>query len=163
SFDLDTMTLRLEGVLPWHLDDGELRAPRLVLGWDYFATDLFLSFEYTYNGAGTTDESEYLGVYSGEAFSRGEIYLVGQHYLGGLLTYQLWELLGLNLSVITNLTDPSVIVSPTFNYNVAENMTIIGGAYTVFGASPEIGFPTTLNSEFGTYGDLYFVLMQAFF
>lgn len=162
--EVDLFTLRLEALLPWHLDDSRLLTPRVTAGFDYFASaDLFLTVEYHLNGTGVTSSDEYLGHFSSEAVSRGEAYLLGQHYGGVAVSYKPYDLIMLGASVITNLTDPSVIVSITAAYEVAQDIDVTLGSYVTYGEAPEIALPPSLGSEFGTYPDMFYMLIAAYF
>ena len=161
--EVDQFTLRLDGLLPFHLDDSEFKLPRITAGFDYFSADVFLTVEYHFNGAGVTDSDDYLGHFESEALGRGESYFLGQHYGGVAVSYTPWELFSLSLSVISNLTDPSVIVATSASYSIASDVELSLGAYNTFGEEPVIALPPVLGSEFGAYPDMYYLLFAAYF
>ena len=161
--ELDQITLRLDGLVPFNIDDTEVDLPRLTAGFDYFSGDVVLTVEYHFNGTGVTESDEYLGHFESETFSRGESYFLGQHYAGAAVSYTPWELFTVSMSVISNLTDPSVIIATTASYSVAQDVDLSLGAYNGFGKDPVIALPPALGSEFGTYPDMYYLLFAAYF
>jgi len=163
SADVDSFSITVEGALPLDLDDGSVELPRATAGFMWFTTDLVLGFEYHFNGEGRSSNDEYLEEYGSEEVARGETYLVGQHYAGALLSYLIDPLVSLNLSVIGNLADPSVIIAPSARYDIAQSVDITAGTYNAIGGEPEFALPPILNSEFGTYGDFYYVMMVGYY
>lgn len=165
---LDTVKLRAEAVLPWNLDDEELKLPRATAGVEYYSSSVIVGAEYHFNGTGADEPAGYIQQANSEEFQRGETYFLGRHYLGAYTTYSGVERLTLNLSTIGNLTDPSVIVSPSVRYEIAQNTEVALGAYVTAGESPTIpsgGMLTApqLNSEFGTFGHFFFAEIAGYF
>ena len=119
--------------------------------------------EYHFNGAGQHATENYLSEYSSAEIGRGETYLVGQHYLGTLLSYQAGALVTLTFSVLSNLLDPSAVIAPNIRYHMAENVDLSLGAYYAIGAEPEFGLSPRLSSEFGSFGELYFLSLNGYF
>ena len=69
---------------------------------------------------------------------------------------------------MANLMDPSVVIFPTVQYELAEQMTVSAGAYIGFGSGGQLVLegldPTVvLESEYGSFADMYFIQMTAFF
>jgi hypothetical protein len=160
--DLGTFGLRAEVVAPFDLDDAEVLLPRAVAGFDYFGGDFLLSFEVHFNGLGADEVPEgYRAVLAGEEVARGETYLVGRYYAGVLASYKLTELVSLAATGLVNLQDPSAIFSVTATYQVASNADIVAGAFVPVGAEPELA-RLRLNSEFGTYGQLFYAQLSAY-
>jgi len=161
--EVGSFTLRLEGILPYDTGDSELELPRATIGFDFFSSDVFLTVEYHFNGSGVDDTDDYIAHFESETITQGQTYLLGQHYAGAALSYTPWELITLTTSAITNLTDPSVILTFAANYSVASDVDISLGSYVTFGEAPTIALPPVLNSEFGTYPDLYYLFVSAYF
>jgi hypothetical protein len=155
---------RLEAAGPYDLDASELDLPRATVGGDYIASDLQLSLEYHFNGAGADDPADYAQQLQSEVFLRGESYFLGRHYVGGLISYAGFERTNLALSVISNVGDPSVIVAPSFRYILSDEADINLGAFQGIGAEPEIvGVSPEINSEYGTYGGFVFTQLRVFY
>lgn len=161
--DVDSFTLRLEGILPYDTSDSDLELPRATIGFDFFSSDVFLTVEYHFNGSGVEGSDEYVAHFESATITQGQTYLMGQHYAGAALSYTPWELITLSTSAMTNLTDPSVILTFAAAYSVASDVDISLGSYVTFGEAPTIALPPVLNSEFGTYPDLYYLFVSAYF
>lgn len=176
--DLDTIRGHGELALPLQYDAGpdedevKLAEPRATIGADWFASGSFTVLaEYHFNGPGTLDPEEYLGQFNSPAVSRGERYFVGKHYGGTALNYLLFDdTLTLSLAALSNLTDPSVLLTPTIAYSISQNVTGTLGAYVGLGEHPE--FDSTaltpseavqLNSEYGLYGNFFFLQLAGYF
>lgn len=155
---------------------------RATLGADYSlhnATYLFL--EYHYNGAGTGETSDYSHEATTPAYTDGAVYLLGRHYLIPGISYPASLIVTLGGSLLVNLDDGSLLVAPTAEYNVVENVYIAAGAFVGFGKRPRVssttatavttptaGFfagdtPLDLESEFGAYPDVYFFSVRYYF
>lgn len=150
-----------------------LERPRLTIGADWFASSKFTAFaEYHYNGPGTADPDQYLNELQSPALARGERYFIGKHYAGLAAAYlPMEDTLTLALSTVANITDPSVLVSPSLAYQISQNATATLGGYFGAGDYPEIAFDpanpaiTTFNvfSEYGLYGHVYFLQLAGYF
>jgi hypothetical protein len=143
---------------------------RASMGADYSLRDgTYLFVEYHYSEAGSTSPDCYLSELSGVAFRDGAVYLLGQHYIIPGVSYQITPLIILSGEVLTNLTDPSVLLAPTLEYNISENIYISAGAYIGFGKGPSVENPSQndpslgLRSEFGSYPDIYFTSFRIYF
>ncbi len=148
-----------------HPDSSYLRAS---LGLDsQLNADTYGFVEYHYNSAGTRDTDDYLELESGPAYRDGAVYLLGRHYLSLGLTRQLTGLIHTSLTCIANLHDRSISLSPTLEYNLAENVYLSLGATIGIGPSPRQAqaspAPFQLRSEFGAYPDLYYASLRWYF
>ncbi len=139
---------------------------RLSAGSDYTLRDgTYLFAEYHFNQAGGGDPSEYLERLTTTGYRQGAVYLLGRHYLSGGLSRDLTPLLALNAELLVNLTDGSLYVVPALEYNVSQNIYLSGGVYLGAGATPTTtpGQPTQLDSEFGSYPNLYYLSVRYYF
>ncbi len=162
------LALELENEAP-----AQLHLPRATIGFDWLHSAKFSSFvEYHFNGPGTQDPDEYLFDLLSPEFARGERYFLGQHYAGiGAAYLPFDDLLTISLSATSNLTDPSVLMSPSIGYAVAQNVTATIGGYAGIGEYPEISMGaenpniTTYNvfSEYGQYGNVFFLQLAGYF
>lgn len=160
------LTFRAELVAPWRFDSSTPELPRATAGLDYLSQDLFISFEYHFNGTGVTNASEYVEhATTSEEVARGESYFLGQHYLGLAANYRVTEYFSLGGSVVFNPADPSVLIATVINYSVSENVDLGLGTYSGIGAEPDLSnlLEPRLGSEFGAAGDLFFLQLAAFF
>lgn len=177
ALDLDVVRGHAEVALPIEIglsdEDSGVGLPRATVGADWFASSKFtLIAEYHFNGPGASDPSDYLAELQKPAVSRGERYFIGQHYAGLAAAYLPFEdTLTLSMSTIGNLTDPSVLVAPSLAYDLSQNTTATLGGYFGFGGYPELQtdplspFPTGLEtkSEYGLYGNVFFLQLSGYF
>jgi len=164
AYVLDVSTLRAEAVLPWDLDDGELDRPRVTVGVDRLSQRLRLTAEYHHNGTGVTEPAAYLAQLGSPHIARGETYLLARHYLGGAASWIVDqdERLSLSLSALLNLHDGSAALTPIASWNFGQNASVSAGAVQSVGARPTL-VPPALESEFGTYGTLWFARVSVYF
>jgi hypothetical protein len=110
---------------------------RAVVGCDWRpAKDWMIVAEYYFNGFGATDPAGYAGKMRSQRALAGELYGAGRHYLGLSAVRKQTDLLSLQMLVLTNLTDPSVMVIPTSEYWAAQHVLIRIGGYIPLGARP---------------------------
>ncbi len=125
--------------------------------------------EYHYNGPGTTRASEYLGRLTDIAYSEGTVYLLGKNYLAPGFVWQPQPLWSVTMGALTNLDDPSILVAPSAEVNVAPDVYLSVGAYVGFGSKPNprvdflAGDLRVAQSEFGTYPDIFFGSFRYYF
>jgi hypothetical protein len=145
---------------------------RFILGADYsFPRNFYLSLEYYYNGFGTTNENRYLSLFLSDEFlkriSRGEIYNLARDYLGAFFSYPIFPLLTLRGTIIFNLDDQSIFLSPALEYSILTGLDFMIGANIFKGKDGSeyglikgdyLGIPI----EFG-YPQLYFSYLKWYF
>jgi hypothetical protein len=141
---------------------------RSSLGCDYSFGDKTYGFlEYSYNQAGSGDVDDYADLFQETAYADGSVYFFGEHYLIPGVIYQVTPLLAYNGQILTNLNDPSAFIYSMLEYSYAENVYLSAGAFIGLGKKPELmaqpGTEIRLNSEFGTYPDIYFTLFSIYF
>jgi len=139
---------------------------RLSAGLDYnFSGGLYTYLEYHFNSPGAADASEYLQLAGDPAYVDGGVYLFGRHYLGLGATYQITPLLPATALVLANLTDPSLMLSLSLEYNIKENVYVEGGCTLGFGENPELlgGEPAEYRSEFGFYPNTVYTAVKLYF
>jgi hypothetical protein len=151
-------------------DPGEKNYFRSSIGIDYnLNSKTYGFFEYHFNSAGESRPEKYLDLLPTPAYQDGSVYLLGKHYLNLGCTYQLTPLLPFTGLVIMNLNDWSVILSPSFEYNIAENIYLAAGAYVGLGKNPQLAIgplnsiPFVYESEFGSYPDLIYTSFRIYF
>jgi len=133
----------------------------ITAGAEYLFTDeVYGHIEYHRNGAGTTEKSLYVLNALKGAYTDGGVYLMGMNYLAPGINYQATPLLGISLSVMYNMDDRSALISPSVEYNAAEDVYIGMGGFSGTGASGT--FPGQ-GSEFGSYADLWYTSFSYYF
>ena len=132
------------------------------VGMDYsFVNNTYVFAEYHFNQAGTSEPADYLANARRAAYSEGSVYLLGRHYITPGITWEFTPLLFGSLQVLTNLSDQSLYLTPSAEYNVAENMYLSGGAFLGIGDGPESLMD--IKSEFGIYPDIYHMSFRYYF
>lgn len=143
---------------------------RASVGMDYnLNSKTYGFFEYHFNSPGENRPEKYITLIPTSAYQDGSVYLFGKHYLNLGCIYQLTPLMPFTAMIILNLSDWSVVLSPTFEYNIAENIYLAAGAYIGLGKSPELAIdssnliPYRYRSEFGGYPDMIYTSFRIYF
>jgi hypothetical protein len=160
--------VRAEGVLARDTDTHETLDPRVTLGIDLPGTKFTFSAEYHYHGLGAPNAAGYGARLVSAAFARGETYFLGRHYLGGVasISPDAQNRLNLTASVLANLKDGSLSMTPVATYDFGQNARVSAGALLSTGGPPivEAASPLPrLRSEFGSYGELGFLRVSVYF
>lgn len=145
--------------------DGEM-ALRGTVGIDgrfvVWGRDLFYVVEYQRDGFGAGTSAELLEVVRSDAFARGQLQVLGRDELVLQGAYQPHPLWGLTLLTITNLDDPSALLSPGVSYSLSNEMSASGGLFFGLGDdTPSIESP--LPSEYGLVPTFVYVSATVFF
>ena len=137
---------------------------RTSMGIDYsFKGSTYTFLEYHYNGAGTDEPENYLSNIERSAYTRGGVYLLGIHYLAPGINHQLTPLISLGGQILINLTDPSIWFAPNIAYNIAEDIHLSFGGLLSLGKTPKNGAEIELQSEFGSYPNLFFTSISVYY
>lgn len=137
---------------------------RTSVGLDYsFNGETYTFIEYHYNGAGTDNPENFLSNIEHSAYSRGGVHLLGIHYLAPGINHQLMPLIGLSGQMLINLTDSSIWLAPNVAYNIAEDIHLSVGGLISFGKAPTNGETIELQSEFGSYPNLFFTSINVYY
>jgi len=138
---------------------------RLSTGMDYKFSGIVYAFgEYHFNSAGSGNPATYASLADTAAFRDGSVYLMGRHYITLGSTIQATPLLPVSLMVIWNLDDGSLTMAPSAEYNVAENVYLVLGAYFAFGETPATDAAGLLpRSEFGTWPHMLYTAFRYYF
>ena len=141
---------------------GEESYQRVTAGGEYqWSEKLYTTLEYHYNGAGFDNLNFYYLKTDKFAFNDGGVYLLNKNYLNFIMGYQLAPLDTLMLSLLYCGDDQSVLLSPSFESSLSENLNLIVGAF--IGIGDENSSLTDLNSELKGYGKTFFVKLRQFF
>lgn len=137
---------------------------RAVVGADYRpTTTTTLSAEVYYQGFGAIDPDEYFAVFTSPRFARGEVWQVGRYYASLAVAQEVTPLVNVNVAAVTNLTDPSVLLSAGLNWSIANNATLGAGIFAGLGRSPDFASEGIFRSEFGTYPPAGFLSVRTYF
>ncbi len=141
------------------------------IGFDYsFWGDTYGFMEYHFNGAGSNHAESYFDNLSTTAYTEGSVYLMGKHYLAPGVSHQLTSLITTAGEALVNLSDPSVFLALSLEYNIAQDVYIAAGAYVGIGRRPEFIIAADpgskrvdFRSEFGSYPDTYYSSFRIYF
>ena len=152
SRDLSTVTLRGDAVLPLDYDSVELQAPRVTVGLDYFRERGFVTVEYHLDGEGAVTPEGYADRAASAQVARGEVYLLGRHYVGVTAGIKPTSPTTLALTTLVNVADPSAVFAPSFLWQAGEAVDLTLGAYVPVGATPKLAAPlgVSIESELGS-------------
>lgn len=115
------------------------------------------------------DPSDYLDLVlhpeNHPAYSQGNVYLLGRHYLSLGGTYTALPLMPIAFLLMVNMNDFSADLSISADYNIKENIYIEGGFFLGIGPGPDLqdGQPTRYKSEFGAYPDAFYTAEKVYF
>ena len=144
---------RLDTTLTF-LDDGKGQNTKNYLSgvanmdysWIWWEKNFYGLLEYYYNGLG---EGDYPGALSNpditRRLTRGELFVLGKHYLSAEIQVELHPLFTVFLTGINNIEDPSGILQPRAVWNVAQDLDMKIGANIFYGDNGDPG------SEFGGF------------
>ncbi len=144
---------------------------RFVVGIDYnFSFGVYAFMEYYHNTNGYMPDYDYTDFYQSKMFNNESVFFMAKDYVDFGFTYNIIPLLPLTFSIIYNINDSSVVLSPVIEYNIKENMYLSAGAFICLGESPEFNTNITkispmfiLNSEFGSYPNLFYFSYRIYF
>lgn len=96
--------------------------------WLSFGKNTYGLLEYYYNGLGTTDYGRALfDPVRATQFARGNLFVLGRHYLAGSVNVEGHPLLQVSASIITNLEDPSALFQPRVLWDASEYLRVTFG------------------------------------
>lgn len=168
GFWLEGAYVMAEMMSPWHYPPGGAYF-RSSMGFDYsFNSKLYGFIEYHFSDAGAVKPEAYLHNLSKPAFTDGSVYLMGRHYLAPGCSFQMTPLIVLNTVAMVNVIDRSAFITPQLEYNIAQDIYIALGAFFSVGSRPDItnallNVEPRINSEFGSYPDIYFTAFRIYF
>ena len=114
--------------------------------WSWWDKNFYGLLEYYYNGLG---ESDYPGALSNpditKRLTRGELFVLGKHYLGAEIQVELHPLFKVFFTGINNVQDPSGIIQPRAVWNITQDLEMIIGANIFYGDNGDPG------TEFGGF------------
>jgi len=143
---------------------------RGTMGLDYALTGRLYGFaEYHFSQAGTGHPDQYSSLHTQPAYTDGSVYLLGRHYFIPGFSYQITPLLIGSGQVLVNIEDPSFLIAPGVEYNIAEDIYLSAGAFIGLGQRPASESSNnsessiTYRSEFGGYSDMYYTSFRVYF
>jgi hypothetical protein len=117
--------------------------------------------EYFFNGAGESSDLDA----SLFRFRTGASLQMSRHLAGLLMSYEFLPILIGQVVVLYSWSDSSSQVQPILTWNITDNTDLLIGASVNSGDRPD-NDPVTgvkIDSEFGTFPDLYFAQFKIYF
>lgn len=120
-----------------------------------------LTLEFSFNGYGTSEASEYLALAGADRIVRGEINALGRGYAGMSTAWQFHPLGTLSNGLLLNWQDPSALWIPTCSWSTGNNSVFLLGAQVGLGKEllPQ-GVP---RSEYGSTPSTIYAAFQQYF
>lgn len=126
---------------------------RATVGLDRQLTPtLTLTAEAAWNGFGAGDA---------DRLQRGEVTSLGRYYLGASLAWQAHPLVAITATVLANLDDGSLLLTPHLDWSLADNLGVTVGV--VVGVGPGARADGTPGSGYGAAADVAYVAVRAYF
>jgi len=144
---------------------GSANSWRLSAGCDYRASNsIFLSLEYHYNGDGEPGPGSYARNERKPGYRDGPVYLMGRHYLVPSLAWQMHPLVGSSTIPFVNLSDRSLLLAQSLEYNATQDSYLSIGAYISLGKKRWLEDPgLSFGSEFGNYPLMTYISYGLYF
>lgn len=126
-----------------------------------FENTLTLEGEYLFNGSGDPDHLDAALV----RFTNGTSLHLGQHLMGLMGSYEFLPILSGQLAWIFSFSDISSQLQPGLIWSLADEADLLVGASINFGERPQGDSALTpdLQSEFGTFPDVYYMELKVYF
>lgn len=157
--DVDSFRPFLELSVPYDESEQGLAYPRATVGTFWTDGTWAWSAEGHYNGR---SEVDYLGVAQSKSITRGEAFLLGRYYAMGSGSWTNQELT-LGVSTITNIEDPSLLLTPSVMYVSGDNAQLRLSGFFGLGEQPDFEKALSIPSEFGAYGFAVFAEFSTYF
>jgi hypothetical protein len=132
-----------------------------VLGIGYnFDNTINIQAEYFYNGAGEPDNLN-LAL---DRMQQGFMKNMSRNLAGLSVSYDITPVFISRISTIVSLDDDSYQIQPDITYGISDNIDFIIAAIINRGNRPiDDSGEAVINSEFGTYPDIYFAELKVYF
>ena len=160
-FDLGALDLYGEITVTW-LGSRSLSAPavqgrhapvlRALSGMNLHPVEhLTVIPEVYYDGFGAQRASDYLAVATSERVAVGEQVTFGRLYAGAVADWEADPTVHVTLLGLSNVLDPSGLLSASVSYDAAANTRLVLGGYLPLGPLPRVGPVPQPRSEYGSY------------
>ena len=122
---------------------------------------LSLTAEFSWNGYGVSQPSEYLTLSAADRIARGEITALGKSYTGLSAAWQFHPLGTFTTTLLVNWQDPSALWVPSFQWSTGNNSVLLLG--TQVGVGKGMGSDGIPGSEYGAIPSTLFAAFQQYF
>lgn len=93
--------------------------------------------EYGFNGYGAATPGRYARILASERVRRGELFGAGKHNLALAGSFLATDIFSTQLAVLVNLSDPSALFVPSFEWSITQWLLLRGGASLPLGRTPD--------------------------
>ncbi len=125
---------------------------------------VLVSAEFSFNGYGASQPSDYLNWGIADRVQRGEINALGRFYTGVSGVWSFHPLGTLTNTLLINFQDPSTLWVPSFHWSTSNNSDVLAGAQIGIGKglqSSERG--PVPQSEYGLVSNTLFAAIRVYF
>ncbi|MFQ5647544.1 MAG: hypothetical protein ACE5GM_11500, partial [bacterium] len=170
--EIEPLAIRLEAAYLWADDSRPLPAPHdgdlvedhltAVVGLGHrFENSLDIEAEYLYNGSGDPGNLDAALI----RYGNGTRFHLGRHLAGVMAGYQFLPIITGQLAGIYSFSDFSGQVMPRLTVSVSDESDLLIGALINMGKRPtgDFAFSPELQSEFGTYPNIYYLELKVYF
>ena len=125
---------------------------------------LSVTVEFSFNGHGASQASEYLDWSTADRVLRGEINTLGRFYTGGSGVWRFHPLGTLTNTLLVNWQDPSTLWVPSFQWSTSNNSDVLAGAQIGIGKGLQSsGMGPVPQSEYGLVPNTLFAAIRIYF
>lgn len=112
--------------------------------------------EYGFNGYGAATPSRYARILASERVRRGELFGAGKHNLALAGSFLATDIFSTQLAVLVNLSDPSALFVPSFEWSITQWLLLRGGASLPLGRTPDaVAFDALSGAEVLAQSDAF--------
>lgn len=134
---------------------------RTAVGIDRQLTPtLSLTLEFSFNGYGGSQASDYLDLSTSDRVVRGEVTALGKFYTGISSAWRFHPLGVLTSSLLINWQDPSTLWVPSLSWSTGNNSEVSLGSQIGLGKGLQAGIP---QSEYGSLSNTLFAGFRVYF
>jgi hypothetical protein len=120
--------------------------------------------EFSFNGYGANQASDYLDRSTADRVLRGEINALGRFYTGVSGVWSFHPLGTLTNTLLINLQDPSTLWVPSFHWSTSNNSDVLAGAQIGIGTGLQSsGMGPVPQSEYGLVPNTLFAAIRVYF
>ncbi|MCH8015147.1 MAG: hypothetical protein IH917_00810 [Acidobacteria bacterium] len=138
---------------------------RAAAGVDRQLTPTFLvTAEFSFNGYGASQASDYLDWITADRVLRGEINALGRFYTGVSGVWRFHPLGTITHTLLINFQDPSTLWVPSFQWSTSNNSDVLAGAQIGIGKGLQSsGMGPVPQSEYGLVPNTLFAAIRVYF
>ena len=131
-----------------------------------------VTMEYYFQSLGADSAEKYLDFAQSDRYARGELWVMGQHYLSLAWAQEMTALSSASIAFIGNVVDASMLLSPSLSLSVSDDVQLVAGGFVGVGERPKTTSVTEVllnpdalqvGSEFGMMPGSGFVQLRSYF